>query len=108
MTLATLRVDARQAAALGIGAALALVLPLALMAATPGGAQFAPIYTGLVTLATGIPGKIMVLVLFAVAMFQVTRGGFGLATGFILAALTLANIGTIIDAFFGATLPLAG
>jgi len=27
---------------------------------------------------------------------------------FILAALTLANIGTIIDAFFGATLPLAG
>jgi hypothetical protein len=42
------------------------------------------------------------------AMFQAARGGFGPAVGFILVALTLANIGTIIDAFFGATLPVIG
>lgn len=91
-----------------LSALLAIALPLTLIAATPGGAQFAPIYTGLVTLATGIPGKIMVLILFAMAMFQAARGGFGPAVGFILVALTLANIGTIIDAFFGATLPVIG
>lgn len=105
-TITTLTLTPRQLKYAMLAALVVAAIPMLLLATTPGGAQFAPIYTGLVALATGIPGKIGVLLLFAVSMFQVTRGGYGQAAGFIVAALALANIGTIIDAFFGATLPV--
>jgi hypothetical protein len=106
MMIELTKIDARQARLILTGALFAIAAPMLLIAATPGGAQFAPIYTGLVALMTGIPGKIGVILFFALSLFQVTRGGFGSAALFIVLALALANIGTIVDAFFSATLPV--
>ncbi|SEA86989.1 hypothetical protein [Rubrimonas cliftonensis] len=108
MTLMKFRVDPRMAWMIALGAFFAVAIPALLSATTLGGAQFTPVYAGIVALLTGVPGKIGVIVLFAVTMFQVVRGGLGLAGLAFVVALMLANIGAIVDAFFGATLPLAG
>jgi hypothetical protein len=72
-----------------------------------GGTEFNAIYTAIEGWVGGVPGKIIAILAFSAAMFNVVKQNFMMAAGAFLGAVVMANAVTVIDLLFGAGIPVA-
>lgn len=84
----------------------ALVIALSLVSgaafAGAGGAQFAVISTEVTGWLDGAPGKIIAVLAFGAAMFNVVKQNFIAAVGSFLGAMLMANADSVISSFMSA------
>lgn len=82
--------------------AVALTVASGAALAGAGGAQFAVISTEVSSWLSGAPGKIIAVLAFGAAMFNVVKQNFIAAIGAFLGAMLMANADSVISSFMTA------
>lgn len=82
------------------------VLSISTAQAGAGGTQFSAIWTEISGWVDGTPGKIIALLAFGAAMFNVMKQNFVMAIGAFIGCMLMANAVEIINGFMTAGLPV--
>ncbi|PTC00941.1 hypothetical protein C9975_04775 [Thalassospira xiamenensis] len=93
---------------LAISTLVVALFSIATAQAGAGGTQFTAIWTEISGWVDGTPGKIIALLAFSAAMFNVMRQNFVMAVAAFLGCMLMANAVDIINGFMTAGLPVLG
>lgn len=98
-----MKMNRKQALLTGVFALLAIFFAINAQAGS-GGSAFSAVWTEISGWADGTPGKIITLLAFFAALFNVLKQNYYLAMGAFLGAMLLANAVTIINVFLTGTI----
>ncbi|MBT42617.1 MAG: hypothetical protein CMF12_08840 [Idiomarina sp.] len=76
------------------------------LAGSGGSTEFGTIYDTFAGWISGVPGKIIAILAFGAAMFNVVKQNFMMAAGAFIGAVVMANAGAAIDLLFSAGVPV--
>lgn len=93
--------------AIAVVAVIGALFSAMAMAGGTGGTEFNAIFTQLEGWVGGVPGKIIAILAFSAAMFNVVKQNFMMAAGAFVGAVVMANAVAVIELLFGAGIPVA-
>lgn len=93
--------------AIAVVSVIAMLFSAIAMAGGGGGTEFNAIFSQLEGWVGGVPGKIIAVLAFSAAMFNVVKQNFMMAAGAFIGAVVMANAVAVIELLFGAGIPVA-